>query len=58
MTNEEQLMDLLQKTQGLTKNFNSQPATNAAVAELAQIVADLIDIVHANAYRNGDPGQE
>ena len=55
--NASQLIDLRQKADDIARNLNSKPASNDSVATLAQIVADLIDIVHSNAYRHGDPGQ-
>ena len=55
MGNNEQLQDLKSKAEKLAARFDSEPASNAAVAELAQIVADLAKIVQAHVYRNDDP---
>jgi DNA-binding GntR family transcriptional regulator len=55
--NAKQLLDLRSKAEKSAVEFNSEQATNAKVAELAQIIADLADIVHAHIYRKDDSGQ-
>lgn len=57
MTNDQQLLDLRAKAEQLTSEVDLKPASRATVTELAQIVADLVDIVHSHIYRNDDPGQ-
>lgn len=55
--NAEQLKFLIAQAESIAKEFNRDAAPNAKVAELAQIVADLADIVHSHLRRNDDPGQ-
>lgn len=55
MDNDEQLKDLIAKAEQISFDIKSDPASR--VNELAQIVAELADIVHAHIYRNDDPGQ-
>ena len=55
--NDAQLKDLLARAENLVRGVSKTPATEGQITVIAQILAELIDIVHAHIYRDDDPGQ-
>ena len=51
--NSEQLKAIIARTEQIAADVKSEPASY--LNELAQMLAELADIVHAHIYRNDDP---